>query len=42
MNLGDELLTTAAERDLKRIDEKLFFDIFQPPAPSKRAATGRR
>ena len=34
MNLADELLTVAADRDLPRLDEKLFFDVFgQPPKP---------
>lgn len=28
MNLADELLTAAADRDLPRLDEKLFFDVF--------------
>ena len=31
MNLADELLTVAAERDLPRIDEKLYFEVFAPP-----------
>ena len=35
MNLADELLCTAAERDLPRLDENLFFDVFQPPAKTK-------
>ena len=34
MNLADELLTVAADRDLPRLDEKLFLDVFgQPPKP---------
>ena len=34
MNLADELLTVAADRDLPRLDEKLFFDVFaQAPKP---------
>ena len=34
MNLADELLTVAADRDLPRLDEKLFFDVFgQSPKP---------
>ena len=36
MNLCDELLCVAAEREHPRIDEALFFDVFQPPAPKKR------
>lgn len=42
MNLGDELLTTAAERDLAQLDEALFFDVFSPPAPSKKRAPARK
>lgn len=38
MNMGDELLCVAAERELPRLDEQLFFDVFQPPAPKKRSA----
>jgi general secretion pathway protein A len=34
MNLADELLTVAADRDLGRLDEKLFLDVFgQSPKP---------
>jgi type II secretory pathway predicted ATPase ExeA len=34
MNLADELLTVAADRDLARLDEKLFLDVFgQSPKP---------
>ena len=34
MNLSDELLTVAADRDLPRLDEKLFLDVFgQSPKP---------
>src|SRR5665213_1629040 len=43
MNLGDELLAVAAERELARLDEKLFLDVFAqtpktkvPPAARKR------
>ena len=42
MNLGDELLAAAAERKLTQLDEKLFFDIFQPPAPKKAVAGTRK
>lgn len=34
MNLADELLTAAAERDLPRLDEKLYFDLFSTPTPA--------
>jgi type II secretory pathway predicted ATPase ExeA len=40
MNLADELLTVAADRDLPRLDEKLFLDVFgqtpKPKPPRKR------
>lgn len=35
MNTADELLAVAAEKKLDRLDEKLFFDVFTPPAKSK-------
>lgn len=40
MNLGDELLAAAAERDQPQLDEKLFFEVFAPPQPKK--ATGKK
>lgn len=33
MNLGSDLLAAAAQREASSIDEKLFFEIFAPPAP---------
>jgi len=42
MNLGDELLAVAAERELARLDEKLFLEVFahtpkpKPKGPRKR------
>ncbi len=34
MNLGDELLAVAADRELSRLDEKLYLEVFaQPPRP---------
>jgi type II secretory pathway predicted ATPase ExeA len=42
MNLGDELLAAAAERDQAQLDEKLFFDVFAPPAQQKKSAARRR
>jgi len=39
MNIADELLAAAAERDLPRIDEKLYFDIYQVPAPPPKPRT---
>ena len=35
MNLADELLATAVERDLKRLDEKLYLDTFAQPPKKK-------
>lgn len=40
MNLSDELLTTALDRELPRLDEKLFLETFAQPAtrkPTKKA-----
>lgn len=43
MNLGDELLAVAADRELARLDEKLFLDVFaQSPKPKAAPATGTR
>lgn len=42
MNMADELLCTAIDKELPRLDEKLFFDVFQPPAPKKRAKAKAR
>lgn len=40
MNLADELLTAAADRELPRLDEKLFLDVFghthKPKSPPKK------
>jgi type II secretory pathway predicted ATPase ExeA len=41
MNLGDELLSAALERDLPQLDEKLFFEVFAPPQPKKPVAKKR-
>lgn len=41
MNLGDELLAAAIERDQAQLDEKLFFEVFAPPQP-KKVATKKR
>jgi general secretion pathway protein A len=40
MIMADELLSLAAERDARQIDEALFFDLYTPPAEAK--AGGRR
>ena len=42
MNLCDELLTVAAERDIAQLDEELFFDVFAPPAPPKKRTAKRK
>jgi type II secretory pathway predicted ATPase ExeA len=40
MNLADELLTVAADRNLPRLDEKLYLDVFgqtpKPKSPNKK------
>jgi general secretion pathway protein A len=41
MNLADELLTVAADRDLPRLDEKLFLDVFAQ-APKPKSPTRKR
>jgi general secretion pathway protein A len=41
MNLGDELLTIAAERELPRLDDKLYLDVFAPPAPARTGSKRR-
>jgi general secretion pathway protein A len=42
MNLGDELLAHAFEREVPQLDEKLFFDVFAAPSPKKKTNGGRR
>ena len=43
MNLGDELLAVAAERELARLDEKLFLDVFaQAPKPKAQTHATRK
>jgi type II secretory pathway predicted ATPase ExeA len=41
MNMGGELLSIAAEREARQIDERLFLETYAQPAPEK-AAPGRR
>ena len=41
MNLADELLMTAVDRELPRLDEKLYLEAFGQPAP-KKAAVGKK
>jgi len=42
MNLADELLSVAADRDLPRLDEKLYLEVFGQAARAKPAAPKRR
>lgn len=41
MNLADELLSVALDRDLPRLDEKLYFDVYAQTAKPKPAARKR-
>jgi len=41
MNLSDELLALAADRDLPRLDEKLFLEAFAQP-PKQKVAAGQK
>ena len=42
MNLADELLAVATERDLPRLDDKLYLETFAPPQRHKAAAPRKR
>jgi hypothetical protein len=42
MNLGDELLAVAADRELARLDEKLFLEVFAQTPKPKTAAAGKK
>ncbi|HVS29668.1 MAG TPA: AAA family ATPase [Solirubrobacteraceae bacterium] len=42
MNLADELLSVAVDRDLPRLDEKLFLEHFQPAGRPKVAAGSKK
>jgi type II secretory pathway predicted ATPase ExeA len=42
MNLADELLSIAADKELERLDEKLYLETFGQPTRTKNAATKRR
>lgn len=41
MNLGDELLAAAVDRELPRLDEKLYLDTFNQPARAPKPAKRR-
>ena len=42
MNIADELLVAAAERNLPQLDEKLYFDVFQVPAATAKRPVGKK
>lgn len=42
MNIADELFAAAAERDVTRLDEKLYFEVFQTPGPKPRPSARRK
>jgi type II secretory pathway predicted ATPase ExeA len=42
MNLADELLALAADRELARLDEKLFLEVFAQAPKTKPAAPARK
>lgn len=42
MNIGDELLAAAIERNQPTLDEKLYFDVFQPAVKPARAPAKKR
>jgi general secretion pathway protein A len=41
MITADELLAVAADRELPRVDEKLYIEVFRPPSPAKPPARKR-
>jgi len=42
MNMAGELLSTAAQRELPQLDEKLFLEVFAVPQSAQAKAAGRR
>ena len=42
MNLADELLLAAAERNRSQLDEQLYFEVFQAAEPKGRGTTKKR
>jgi general secretion pathway protein A len=42
MNMAGELLSTAAQRELPQLDEKLFLEVFAVPQSGQAKAAGRR
>jgi general secretion pathway protein A len=42
MNMADELLAVAVERELPGLDDKLFLEVFQQPQRTKSSAPTRK
>jgi hypothetical protein len=42
VNLADELLAIAADKEIPRLDEKLFLETFQQPIRKKPAVQGTK
>lgn len=42
MNLADELLSVAVDRQLAKLDEKLYMEVFAPAQPRPKTAPRRR
>jgi type II secretory pathway predicted ATPase ExeA len=42
MNLADELLTVALDRELPKLDEKLYLEVFAQPPPKKPPPAARK
>jgi type II secretory pathway predicted ATPase ExeA len=42
MNLADELLSVATDRELPRLDEKLFLEVFAQPPPKKASPNAKK
>jgi type II secretory pathway predicted ATPase ExeA len=42
MNMADELLAVAVERELPRLDDKLFLEVFQQPQRTKSSSPARK
>jgi type II secretory pathway predicted ATPase ExeA len=42
LNMADELLAVAVERELPRLDDKLFLEVFQQPQRTKSSAPARK
>jgi len=42
MNIADELLVAAVERDRAQLDEQLYFEVFQAPLTKAKAASKKR